>query len=154
MIEVYSLLRSVWDEPRPPNPPSLWWRDWALAGVLVPIAVLEGVLRPELPWRVASVIIAVGLVPTLLWRRTRPLLMIVVAFGILTVAQILMGTEPETLTVAYLLILPYSLFRWGSGREVAIGATIIIAKICFSLGFDSFTRLPARTRAPDSSSCS
>src|SRR4051812_19537519 len=78
--QVHELLRSVWDEPAPPHPPARVWRDWALVGVLVPLAVVEGVLRPDLPWRVLSVAIVLAVVPTLLWRRTRPLLMVAVAF--------------------------------------------------------------------------
>ena len=58
------------------------WRDWVLVAVLVPAAVLEGVLADGIPWRPLSVAIAVGLVPTLLWRRTRPLLMVAIAFGV------------------------------------------------------------------------
>ncbi|MCG5215272.1 histidine kinase [Streptosporangium soli] len=132
-----ALLRSVWDEPSPPNPPVRVWRDWALVGVLVPLAVLEGVLRPELPWRVIAVIVAVGLVPTLLWRRTRPLLMVAICFVVTSLAPLLMGEPPsEMFTVAYLLILPYSLFRWGSGREAVIGLAIMIVAAGLSMVSD------------------
>ncbi|WP_347585374.1 histidine kinase [Acrocarpospora sp. B8E8] len=128
------LLRSVWDEPRPPNPPRRVWRDWALVGVLVPIAVLEGVLRKDLPWPVISVILSAGLVPTLLWRRTRPLLMVVIAFGITGVADLLAGSGSlETNTLVYLLLLVYALVRWGSGREAVIGLAVILTKASFSL---------------------
>src|SRR5256885_4289211 len=40
------------------------------------------------------------------------------------------GTAPEMYTMAYLLLLPYSLFRWGSGRAAVLGATIIFGKVC------------------------
>ncbi|WP_246082847.1 hypothetical protein [Nonomuraea diastatica] len=63
------MLRSVWNEPPPPSPPARGRRDWALVGVLVPLALLEGAVRPDMPWRAVSVIVTVGLVPTLLWRR-------------------------------------------------------------------------------------
>ncbi|GAA1013647.1 two-component sensor histidine kinase [Acrocarpospora pleiomorpha] len=110
------------------------WRDWALVGVLVPIAVLEGVLRKDLPWPVISVILTAGLVPTLLWRRTRPLLMVVIAFGVPSVAQLLAGSDSlETNTMVYLLLLVYALVRWGSGREAVIGLTVVLAKASFSL---------------------
>jgi hypothetical protein len=36
------------------------------------------------PWRALSVVLTVGLVPTLLWRRTRPVPMVAIAFGALT----------------------------------------------------------------------
>src|SRR6185369_16284823 len=62
-----------------PVPPARVWRDWVLVGVLVPVALLEGLLRPDLPWRPVALALGIGLVPTLLWRRTRPLLMIAIA---------------------------------------------------------------------------
>jgi len=130
---VSGLLRSVWGEPRPSGPPPRAWWDWALVGVLVPIAVLEGVLRPDLPWRAMSLIVAVGLVPTLLWRRTRPLLMVAIAFTICGVAPLLTGGDSSDLNVmVYLVLLAYSLFRWGSGREAVVGATIMLVKVCLS----------------------
>jgi signal transduction histidine kinase len=101
--------------------------------------VLETILRPDLPWRAISLILALGLAPTLLWRRTQPLPMVAIAFVTMGLALFLTGgDQPELYTLAYLLILPYSLFRWGSGRAAVIGAAIILAKICLSTVSDSF----------------
>ncbi|NUR92675.1 MAG: sensor histidine kinase [Nonomuraea sp.] len=128
------LLRSVWREPRPPDPPVRVWRDWVLVAVLVPAAVVEGVLRPDLPWRVVATTVTVALVPTLLWRRTKPLLMAAVVFGVTSLAPFLMGGDQlETYTLAYVIILLYALFRWGSGRETAIGLAGGLLSICLSL---------------------
>ncbi|MFD0887728.1 histidine kinase dimerization/phosphoacceptor domain-containing protein, partial [Streptosporangium algeriense] len=122
------------------------WRDWALVGVLLPVALLEGVVRPDMPSRVVSVSLAVGLVPTLLWRRTRPLLMVAIAFGVSGVAQVLVGGDsPESNTMVYLLLLPYALFRWGSGREAVAGLAIILVKATFSAVVDHSG--PANTAA-------
>ncbi|MFC4058058.1 sensor histidine kinase [Planomonospora corallina] len=133
MSHVPAFLRSVWDEPRPPGPPRRVWRDWALVGVLAPLAVLEGVLRPDLPWRTVSVAVAVGLLPTLLWRRTRPLPMVVICFAATGLVPLLVGGPPsEMYTMAYQLILPYSLFRWGSGREVVTGTAIMTVSAAVS----------------------
>jgi signal transduction histidine kinase len=102
-------------------------------GVLVPVAVLEGILRPDLPWRTVSLIVAVGLVPTLLWRRTRPLLMVAIVFGVCGLAPLLTdGHSPNLNVMVYVVLLPYSLFRWGSGREMLLGTTIILAKVCLT----------------------
>ncbi|WP_343951568.1 sensor histidine kinase [Nonomuraea longicatena] len=134
---MHGLLRSVWSEPRSPDAPRRVWRDWVLVGVLLPVALLDGVVRPDLPLRVVSVSLAVGLVPTLLWRRTRPLLMVVIAFGVSGVVQALAGGDsPESPTMVYLLLLPYALFRWGSGREAVIGSAIILGKTVFSTVVD------------------
>jgi signal transduction histidine kinase len=128
---VHGLLRSVWDEPRPVGPPRRGWRDWALVGVLVPVAVLEGLLRPDVPWRPVAVLVALGLLPALLWRRSRPLLMVVIVFVTAGLVPVLTrGDPPELYVMVFLLLFPYSLARWGSGREIAIGSAIVVAKVC------------------------
>ncbi|MBB4907734.1 sensor histidine kinase [Actinophytocola algeriensis] len=135
---MHELLRSVWREPRPaPPPPRVRW-DWALVAVLATVAVLEGVLRPGLEWRVLSVVICAGLVFTLPWRRSRPLLVVTIAFGVCGVSPLLVGGPfPNQNVLVYLVLLPFSLFRWGSGREAATGAAIIFAKLGLdaALGF-------------------
>lgn len=119
-------LRSVWDEPRPFTPPPRVWRDWVLVGVLVPLTVLEGLLRPDLPSRVAWVIVVAALVPTLLWRRTRPLLMVVIVVATTSLTSLLTGSAAQLNTMAFVLILPYSLFRWGSRRDCIIGFAVLL----------------------------
>jgi len=85
--------------------------------VLVPLTVLEGLLRPDLPFRVAWVIVVAALVPTLLWRRTRPLLMVLIAVAAIGLTSRVTGAPSQLYTVAFFLLLPYSLFRWGSRRD-------------------------------------
>jgi len=121
---------SLWVEPRAPDPPTRVWRDWALVGVLVPMAVLEGSLRDEVVWRPVALVLALGLSFPLLWRRTNPLAAVAVAFGaviVVDVAALLGAAGPVGLyTNAYVLLFPYSLFRWGSGREAVIGLAIVL----------------------------
>jgi signal transduction histidine kinase len=114
--------------------------------VLVPAAVLEGVLRTDLPWPAVSVILSAGLVPTLLWRRSKPLLMIAIAFGTCAVAPLLTGgVDPGLNVLVYLMLLPYSLLRWGSGREAILGAAIVFGKVGFAalLGHLTFSGMIA-----------
>jgi signal transduction histidine kinase len=102
-------------------------------GVLVPAAVVEGVVRPDLAWRGASVVICVGLVVTLLWRRSHPLRAVAVAMGVCALAAFAAGREfPEQNVLACLLLLPFSLFRWGSGRDAVLGAAIMLGKVGLS----------------------
>ena len=123
--------RSLWAEPRAPAPPARVWRDWVLVAVLVPFAVLEGLLREDLAWPAVATVLTLVAISTLLWRRTRPLLAVAVAFGSIgavAVAEIVWADEPVGLdTILCVLLLPYALFRWGSGREAAIGLAIILA---------------------------
>jgi signal transduction histidine kinase len=131
---VQALLRPLWDEPRPADPPARVWRDWVLVAVLVPATLLETLLRPDLPHRALAVVLTVGLVPTLLWRRTRPLLMVAIAFAASAGASVLTGgNPPEPATVVYVLLLPYALFRWGSGREIVLGSAIMLARMALTL---------------------
>jgi len=121
--------RSLLAETRAPDPPARVWRDWALVAALVPVAVLEGVLEDDMVWRVASVVVALALLPTLLWRRTHPLAAVVVAFGLLTVAHVAslaIGADWRGLdTTVFVVLLIYSLLRWASGRHAAIGLAVV-----------------------------
>jgi signal transduction histidine kinase len=129
---VRNAVRALWAEPRPSQPPVRVWRDWALLGVLVPLSVLDGVLGLRVKaWPPVTVTVGVVLALTLLWRRTHPLAAVAVAFGFLIavdVATIIAAAEPTMpWTTASALLLTYSLFRWGAGREAAIGLVIILA---------------------------
>lgn len=120
----------MWDEPGPPNPPRRVWRDWVLVGVLAPAIVLEGLLRQDLEWRPLSMVFALVMLPTLLWRRTRPLLMLAIPVVLTSLIQLLTGADPaEMSAMAYLLLLLYSLSRWGSGREALSGMALITAAV-------------------------
>ncbi len=136
-------LRSLWSEPRAAEPPVRVWRDWALAAALIPAAILEGALTSDLAWRAVSIALAVALVATLFWRRTKPLVAVAVAFGSVTVvdiAAIVGGVGWTGLnTMVFVLLLPYAVFRWGTGREAAIGLAIILVPATLSAFGDSIT---------------
>lgn len=136
----------MWNEPRPPDPPLRVWRDWALVGVLAPVAVLEGLLRPDLPARAVALTVTLVLVPTLLWRRTRPLAMLVASFAVTSLAPLLTGgVRPETYTLVFVDILVYALFRWGSGREAVFGLAVMLVSVGVSAAF--YGLVPADTVA-------
>ena len=88
-------------------------------------------LRPVL------VVLGVAGILALLWRRTSPLLVLAAGFGahfLLELVTALSADEPVTLyTAAYVLLLPYSVFRWGSGREAAIGLAIMVGHFLTAL---------------------
>lgn len=102
----------------------------------MPVALLEGFLRPDLPDRVVAVTLSVALVPTLLWRRTHPLRMLLIVFAATALAPLLTGGAPsQAYSLVYLLILVYALARWGSGREIAIGLAAMITALGLSTAF-------------------
>jgi signal transduction histidine kinase len=127
---ITTALRSLWAEPRAADPPERVWRDWVLVGALMVTALLEGALREDVTWRPFVTIVAVGLAPVLLWRRTHPLVCVVVGFGTgmaLGLASLLGGVPSVGLdTMIYVLVLVYALVRWGSGREIVIGLTVVL----------------------------
>jgi signal transduction histidine kinase len=125
-----SALHALWVEPRPTNAPDRGPRDWALVAVLICWSLLEAVLRQHLAPRPLLLLDTLALVGALLWRRTHPLVAVAVSFGTLTIVdsvRILTGSHGGLLnSVSAALILAYALFRWGSGREAAIGLGVIL----------------------------
>ncbi len=137
---VRALLRSIWTEPRVADPPRRVWRGWALVAVLVPLCVVEVILRPDLPYRWLSFAVGLGGVATLLWRRTHPLPAVAIVFGatvVMDIPWVVGGGDPPGLyTMGYALILGYALFRWGSGREALIGLGIMLVPASLALVLD------------------
>lgn len=130
MNAMHPRLHAVLTEPRVSPAPSRTWRDWAVIVVLGPAIVVEGIVRPDLPWRVGCVVVVLTLLPTLLWRRTAPLAMVVIAFGCTTVAPFVLPGDPcQLFTASFLVLLVYALFRWGSGREAVLGSFFVVAKV-------------------------
>jgi signal transduction histidine kinase len=63
-----------------------------------------------------------------------PLLMVTIAFiGCYAVQAATHGAVPAMLTPVFLVLLPYSLFRWGSGRDTVIGSAIVVVNVAISL---------------------
>ena len=137
---ITTALRSLWAEPRAADTPERVWRDWVLVGAVIATALLEGAFREDVTWRPFVTIVAVGLAPVLLWRRTHPLVCVVVGFGTgmaLGLASLLGGVPSVGLdTMIYVLVLVYALVRWGSGREIVIGLTVVLVAAAFAIATD------------------
>ncbi len=133
---ITNALRSLWAEPRAAAVPERVWRDRVLVGALMVTALLEGVFRDDVTWRPFVTIVAVGLAPVLLWRRTRPLACVMVGFGTgmaLGLAGLTSGVSGVGLnTMVYVLVLIYALVRWGAGRDIVIGLTVVLVAAVIS----------------------
>lgn len=133
---------SFWDEPRVAGAPRRVWRDWALVALLVPLCVVEVIIRTDAPYRWASFAVALAGIPLLLIRRTHPLPAVAVMFGatlVLDLPWLIGGAEgpaPGLFTMAYALVLAYALFRWGSGRDALIGLGIMMVLATIATVFD------------------
>jgi signal transduction histidine kinase len=108
-----------------------------LVGGFGAAALVEGIVRPGLTWRPLVTVLALALMPALLWRRGHPLTAALLGFGVaglLSVLQLTAHTGDLGLysTMAVLILL-YSLVRWGSGREVVLGMAFVTAVVALAM---------------------
>ncbi|MFZ6005296.1 MAG: sensor histidine kinase [Actinomycetota bacterium] len=126
---VFDNSRPYWAEPRAADPPGPAQRDWVLVAVLVVVATAETFVRDDLAWSGASLAATIGAAFLLPWRRVHPLLVVALAFGTMSAvesASLVQDVEWEGLnTTAFMLMLPYALTRWASGREVGAGLLVM-----------------------------
>ncbi len=120
-------------EPEAEEPPDRVWRDWVLAGLVASATLLEVLVRDGIVWSPLALAFGLTLALTMLWRRTRPLATVALAFGALVVVDLLsvfVAGQPFSLYAgAAVLVLVYSLFRWGSTRAAAIGVVIVLVEV-------------------------
>jgi signal transduction histidine kinase len=134
---VITVRRSLWHEPRPADAPPIGRLDWLLVGVFAVAALVEGILRPDLAWRPVVTVLALALLPALLWRRSRPLLAVLVGWGVAGLLSVLQLTldagDLGLLSMMAVLIVLYSLVRWGSGQEMVIGAAFVTVVVALGM---------------------
>jgi signal transduction histidine kinase len=133
MDRMLGLLRSVWDEPSPADPPARVWRDWVLVGGFALAIVVEVLVRPDLPWRFYAGGVALAVLPALLWRRTSPLAAVAFAFAVCGLAPLLTGRDLGLNSFVFVVFFAYAMARWGTGRQAVLGSAVIVAKLLFSL---------------------
>jgi signal transduction histidine kinase len=101
-----------------------------LVAALICWSLVELVLRRDLAPRPLLLLAVLAVIGPLPWRRTHPLVAVAVSFGTWTIVDIvrtLTGAHGAPLnSMSAALILAYALFRWGSGREAAIGLGVIL----------------------------
>lgn len=130
---VKNAIESWWQSPPVDDPPARSVNDWIIVGVLITASFVEALfLRPELWSKPLAILLSVGPIVALLWRRTHPLPVVFLAFSVHAGSELIpraFGEQEIFLYsgLAYALIIPYSLFRWGSGRHGAIGLVFIVA---------------------------
>ncbi|MGO4633825.1 sensor histidine kinase [Streptomyces sp. 2RAF24] len=129
--------RSVWHEPRPADAPPIGRLDWLLVGVFTAAALVEGTVRPGLAWRPLVTVLALALMPALLWRRGRPLVAVLVGWGVAGLLSVLQLTahagDLGLYSMMAALILLYSLVRWGSGREIVLGTAFVTVVVALGM---------------------
>jgi signal transduction histidine kinase len=118
---------SIWTQPRAAHPPRRVWRDWGLVAAIASTAVVEFAVRwGDMVSRPVAAVEILVLATLMLWRRTHPLTVIALGFGLVIAVDLISllagaGGQVSPSTMAYLLVLPYSLVRWASGPEAILG---------------------------------
>ncbi|MGI8939664.1 MAG: sensor histidine kinase [Iamia sp.] len=133
-------VQSLLAEPHAEDPPVRVWRDWLLLGALVPAVIVEAIVREDLVFPVASAVLGIAMAIASLWRRTHPLFVLTATFSAVIamdiVAMIVVGRPVLLYSGAVVLTFIYSLFRWGSGRDAAIGLGVMALAMLDSQLFD------------------
>lgn len=126
-------VRQLWAEPEVPNPPARVWRDWVLAGAFVVIAALEALLRNDLGWPVFAFATGVVIAGATLWRRTHPLVTVAVVFGAHMLSDMTphfgAGLSSMLGSSVVLVVMPYAVGRWASGRIAVYSIAIMFLSI-------------------------
>jgi len=98
--------------------------------VLAPLVVLEASLRAGLEHRAAHALVGLLLVAPLYWRRADPFRAFLASFTVaamVPLGALLFGLAWRDLhSGAFILLLPYALFRWASGREALLGLGVVL----------------------------
>lgn len=138
-----TLLDTVLSAPAVPNPPRRVRRDWVVVTIALIAVVAEGAFRPDLAWRGVGIALGGLIAFSLLWRRTNPLAMTTIAFVAILAAdgaaRIAVGRPIEMFSAAFVLIHPYALCRWGSGRHAAVGLGVTLATPFITVALDPST---------------
>lgn len=111
-------------------------RDFVLAIALIAMAVVEGTIRHDLHWPIATVGVTVSLLSGLPWRRQQPLILVLAMTAVTTgfaVAQAWAGLPQAGLGAMFaLLLVPYALLRWGTRTERIVGSAALAVSVLVS----------------------
>ncbi|TWD84010.1 signal transduction histidine kinase [Kribbella amoyensis] len=106
-------------------------------GVFTAATLVEGIVRPGLAWRPLVTVLALALIPALLWRRARPLMAALVGWGVAGLLSAIQLTAQAgdlgLYSMMAILILLYSLVRWGSGREIVVGTAFVTVVVVLGM---------------------
>jgi len=133
-----TLARSLWRLPAPPDArPATRW-DHAFVALVGVLAVVEATVRTDMDGRWLSLATFLLWLPTVLVRRTRPLLLAAVFAAVVATEMVVGwasgGREPDDLNTAVVgLLIPYSLTRWAHGRDAVLGLALFLLVAATSL---------------------
>jgi len=139
------LFDTVWREARSPGAPGPLRRDWILVAIFVFAAIVEGLYTDIVMWRPMTIVLTIVLALMLPWRRTHPLAMAATAFGLSAIVQLValtFGVNWSGLNCnLFVVIFPYALLRWGSGREAILGLALIAVSFTIAMSIEQHSWL-------------
>ncbi len=124
-------VRTLLREPRVPDPPGVSKWDRALVVLLTIGGVVSGFFEPDVAWPLLAAATTVVVVPMLILRRRAPLAAALIALGTELTTDVITQAFTNGTSVSFgagiaSIILIYHLFRWASGREVALGSGLLL----------------------------
>lgn len=138
MKAVTRAVHSLLAEPRAKDSPVRVWWDWLIVAVLMLALAVEMTVRDDVVFPIATTLVGIAMITSTLWRRIYPLHVVAAGFAAIIVfdiiALIVVG-EPIAIAVGAIVVLTnlYALYRWGSGREGAIGLGVLTLAIIEAL---------------------
>lgn len=132
-----ALWRSLWREPRAAYPPPVGRVDRLLVAGFEAAALVEGIAGPGMQRQPWITLLAMAVIPALLWRRRHPLRACLAGFGVAgLMSAIQLATRRDDLgpsAMLVVIVLLYALLRWGSGREIAVGMPCVVAVVALGM---------------------
>ena len=130
-VDMWRALREHLREPGPARPTRVSRLDLGLSIIAATIALVEIALRDAVRFSALSAMIGLTIAAALAVRRTRPLSAIVTAFAVVNGVSVTLAALGRQEIVLYssalVLVLPFALLKHGSGREVALGLSTLLA---------------------------
>ncbi|GAB5534873.1 MAG: histidine kinase [Rubricoccaceae bacterium] len=134
--------RSLLAVPGAPGAPQRTGTDWLLLAAFVALGVTDELTSDGTEMRLLAAGLSTLVPLAILWRRSRPLLALIVPLAV----RVVWGAEYSSLGVVWgadnslvgvdlsLMVLTYALLRWGAGRSIAIGAGLVAVAVAVQLG--------------------
>ena len=137
LMVMWSAAKSLWAEPASRNPSAgIARRDRVFAVIVLVVVGVEAFTRFDGGWRPAVMGLGVALAAATLVRRAHCLTAVLIGFGAFlafdVVAVVLDAGTVSLYSGVSVLMLVYSLFRRGAGRDVVLGTVVVAAEFVVS----------------------
>ncbi len=124
------LIQTIWNEPRAPDAPGVRWHDWVLVGLILALSCVEVATRENIVWLYLALGLNTLFALVLPWRRQFAVYLVALVFPLNSSVQLYALTHGVEWTGLYttvlVLVLPFALLRWSSGKQALAGLAVIL----------------------------